>query len=146
MYFFYIIFIHYDNHVSCMICSMYHYDYHCQLLRHLALKYHLKNQFFFSLPGIPGIIVNYRVIVSFSFITKHFTNSLTHFQLHNSQQRFNRLMYTMTFKYCDWHFLFMKAVIIIRSHIVTSSGLICMKLLWYDLQIFSEQTIYTGGF
>ena len=42
------------------------------------------------------IIVNYRVIVTFSFITKHFTNSLTHFQLYNSQQRFNRLMYTMT--------------------------------------------------
>ena len=55
-------------------------------------------------------------------------------------------MYTMTFKYGDWHFLFMTAVIIICSHNVTSSGLTCMKLLCYDWQIFSEQTIYGGNF
>ena len=55
-------------------------------------------------------------------------------------------MYAMTFKCGDWHFLFTKAVIIIGSHNVTSSGLTCMKLLWYDWQIFSEQTIYTEDF
>ena len=38
----------------------------------------------------------------------------------------------------------MIAVLIIRLHNVTSSGPILMKLLWYDRQIFSERTIYTG--
>ena len=37
-------------------------------------------------------------------------------------------MYTKTFKYGDWHLLFMLTFIIISSHNVISSGLICIRV------------------